>query len=531
MDTINEKLLVDLEIDDKIIQVLDMTYTPWGKIQLSEMLHTLYYTELTLSRRQKLIKSINHNIKIKNYITKELFNIYKRKDSIDWLGNSTNSADLYFKREYFNKPLVLGFSNFMSIYTPSINILIYFVIYIVLYCLGVKIDIKDYFKQMYIGYKNMVQFALGLMTSHETINNCMSHMIATLYTLYQIYGSIRSVENSIRHREKCINFQQKMNDVYYLLDSIYNIYKIDIFMINEKKLLESDLNTLIDMFSFDKIQSLGYSLNLKKNFQTYNIPLNKLLAYIGIIDAHICVTNLIMMKGYSLPEFNYNVGTPNITIKKGWNPLLNHNQIANDFQMNDNRLMIITGANTSGKSTFMRNVMLSVYLSQTIGIACCERIKFTPFRILFTYINIPDVVGRESLFEAEMNRCMEYINLVKKLDMNEYAFAIIDELFTGTNPKEGIAGSYAICDYMLKYYNSLLMITTHFHDITHLQRIRPTLVTNKKFDVVIDVNGNITRNYLLVDGVSEQNIAIHLLKNKGFDPSIIALANYYTQMS
>ena len=67
--------------------------------------------------------------------------------------------------------------------------------------------------------------------------------------------------------------------------------------------------------------------------------------------------------------------------------------------------------------------------------------------------------------------------------------------------------------------------------ITQLQKIRPTMAVNKKFDVDIDENGNIARNYKLVNGVSEQNIAIHLLKNKGFDPSIIALAKYYTELS
>lgn len=531
MDSINEKLLVDLEVRDKIINAIDMTYTPWGHIQLSDMLHTLYYTNTTLLRRQQIIKSINSKLKIKNYITGELFNIYKRKDSIEWLMNSDNSTDLYFKREYFNKPFILGFSNFMSIYTPSINVIIYVIIYVVLYYLGVKIDIKDYLKKMYDGYKNMVHLALSLMNSQETINSCLSHAIATLYVLYQMYGSVRSIENSIRHREKCINFQKQIKDVYYLIDSIYNIYHIDIFMINEKKLVEDDLIKLVNIFSYDKIQGLGYSLNIKKNLSTYIVSLNKLLTYVGIVDTYVCITNLIMMKGYSIPEFLFNQGSPNVSITKGWNPLLKIDQVTNNFDLGNSRLMIITGANTSGKSTFMRNVMLSVYLSQTIGVACCEKIRFTPFRILFTYINIPDVVGRESLFEAEMNRCMEYINLVKKLDMNEYAFSIIDELFTGTNPKEGIAGSYAICDYMLKYYNSLLMITTHFHDITQLQKIRPSLVINKKFDVDININGNISRNYQLIDGVSEQNIAIHLLKNKGFDPSIIALAKYYTQMS
>ena len=529
MDLVSQKLLVDLEINDKIIQAIDLTYTPWGSHQLSEMLHSAYYTKDTLLKRQKIIRYMNNNLKIKNYITKELFNIYNKKDSVDWLLDNENSADLYFRKEYFNKSMMLGFSNFMSIYTPSINVIIYIVLYIIMHYIGLRINIKDYLKNMYGGYKSMVKSMLNLMSNSDTINDYLSHSISTLYILYQMYGVVRSIENSIRHKEKCANFIKKFNDIYNLIDSVHNIYKIDVFMIKEKKLIENDLDNLMKIFSYDKIQGLGYTLNVKKQLNSYITSLNKLLAYIGIIDAYMSITNLIMMKGYTIPEFNFNSSIPNISIDSAWNPLLNINQVPNDCKMENNKLMIITGANTSGKSTFMRNVMLAIYFSQTIGVTCCKKINFTPFRILFTYINIPDVVGRESLFEAEMNRCMEYINLVKTLNINEFAFAIIDELFTGTNPKEGISGSYAICDYMLQYTNSLLMITTHFHEITHLQKIRPMFVTNKKFDVDIDVNGNISKNYLLQNGISKQNIAIHLLRNKGFDPSIIALANYYVQ--
>lgn len=520
---INNNLIVDLEIFDKILPELNMTFTRYGTYKLKNMLSNLNYTKTFLDSRQYILKQLHANYNVRIYIIKELENIQQREKSITWLFEN-NNQDLYFRREYFNYSSALNFSNFMTIYTPSINIIIYLIIYLVMVYIGIPISLTEYLKNMYYGYSMFVENILNLVTSTNNLNSFISHSIVGMYCMYQLYTSAMSIQNSINHYRKCRDFKNKMIDIYYLIDSISNVYEIDFLF--DKHSVESDIQKLKTLFSFKKLSNLGYLLSIKKQLLEYDKSIFNALQYISNIDAHISIVNLIICKGYTFPIFDYDTNKPYIIANNVWNPLLDQNQITNDFIIGIERLMIITGANTSGKSTYMRNAMLSVYLSQTLGVSCCSYIVFTPFKILFTYINIPDVVGRESLFEAEMNRCMEYINMVKKLDMNQYAFAIIDELFTGTNPKEGIAGSYAVCDYMLQYNNSLLTISTHFHDITKLKSYRPSLVINKQFKVDI-VDGIITKPYTVSDGVSTQNIAIHLLKNKGFDPHIINLAQFY----
>ena len=134
-----------------------------------------------------------------------------------------------------------------------------------------------------------------------------------------------------------------------------------------------------------------------------------------------------------------------------------------------------------------------------------------------------DWLPKESLFEAEIKRCIEFCTSIESLKDNQFTFTIMDELFTGTNPEEGIAGSYSVCKYLGDYNNSLLIITTHFKQLTDLEKESPTKFKNKMFTVDIN-NGMIHRSYKLHDGISNQNIAIELLKYKGYNNKIIQMA-------
>ena len=93
--------------------------------------------------------------------------------------------------------------------------------------------------------------------------------------------------------------------------------------------------------------------------------------------------------------------------------------------------ILITGPNASGKSTFIKSVVLGVLMAQTISIAPTSEMQLTPFKLLNTYLNIPDAKGRESLFEAEMYRARDHINMVYKLshDDKEFSLVVMDEIF------------------------------------------------------------------------------------------------------
>ena len=136
-----------------------------------------------------------------------------------------------------------------------------------------------------------------------------------------------------------------------------------------------------------------------------------------------------------------------------------------------------------------------------------------------TYLNIPDSKGKESLFEAEMRRSLEFLNILKKLDKNKFSFVIMDEIFSSTNPDEGISGAYAIANNMSKYLNNMCMITTHYSYLSKLEKTGK--FRNYKIPIKRDNENNIVYTYKLEPGISNQYIALELLKKKGFDKNIV----------
>ena len=121
---------------------------------------------------------------------------------------------------------------------------------------------------------------------------------------------------------------------------------------------------------------------------------------------------------------------PKLELNEIWHPYINldsrvENSISTDVEYPN---IIITGPNAGGKSTFIKSVTLSIIFSQTLGISMGKEVKLTPFTLVNTYLNIPDVKGKESLFEAEMHRARDHLSLLDKLDKNEFSFLIMDEI-------------------------------------------------------------------------------------------------------
>ena len=186
--------------------------------------------------------------------------------------------------------------------------------------------------------------------------------------------------------------------------------------------------------------------------------------------------------------------------------------------------MLITGPNGSGKSTYIKSVIECILLGQTLGIAPAKEFSFTPFTNIATYLNIPDCQGKESLFQAEMNRCYQQLQTLNDAEeKGQFSFNIMDEIFVSTNYQEGMSGAYAIIKKMCKMNKCLNIITTHFDVLAGMDEV---CVSKKYFDIEIDDNDNIKCDYKIRDGVSKKHMALKLLKKKGFDPSIIADAEY-----
>jgi len=181
--------------------------------------------------------------------------------------------------------------------------------------------------------------------------------------------------------------------------------------------------------------------------------------------------------------------------------------------------VIITGPNGSGKSTYIKSIMECVILAQTVGIVPAREFNLTPFAHISTYLNIPDCQGKESLFQAEMNRCYQQLETLRAAEeAGEFSFNIMDEIFVSTNYQEGMSGAYAVINQLCRFNKCLNVITTHFDKLANLEDLK---VGRKYFDVEIGEDGNVSRDYKIRDGVSRKHMALKLLRNRGFSDELV----------
>jgi hypothetical protein len=123
----------------------------------------------------------------------------------------------------------------------------------------------------------------------------------------------------------------------------------------------------------------------------------------------------------------------------------------------------ITGPNASGKTTYIKTLMINMIFSQQIGMGFYKSAQIQPYDYYYSYLTIPDTSGRDSLFQAEARRCLEIIEDVSKYADKRH-FAIFDELFSGTNAVEAVETARLYIHYMSQY-RFTSFITTHFTEL------------------------------------------------------------------
>jgi hypothetical protein len=192
--------------------------------------------------------------------------------------------------------------------------------------------------------------------------------------------------------------------------------------------------------------------------------------------------------------------------------------------------VILTGPNAGGKSTLLKATLCCALLAQSLTVAPCQGgCRITPFVAVCSQINVPDSQGVASLFEAEMRRSKRAIDTTR--DADGFTLVVMDELFSSTNPIEGIAGAWAVARTLVAQSHQrnqgenkcLVVLSTHYSYLCRLERETHGLFRNFQLPVdVDDVHGHVVRYpYRLTRGVCRQCVAIELLQKAGFDAQLV----------
>lgn len=511
----NRNAYTDLSIDEDIFTVIDRTITKFGKIKLR---HRLAYCSADLSYLQDLTTK-NYTINLDRYYVDKMKNalhsIHKIEESVEkWMIEQCN-ASLIYSWNIFNNRFLLSVTNKFKFTSLLFVVAFYVLVFLYLYYHNIVISPISYVQNIITSYYTVAQFMLYLIMSNRILIERTAVFLCCIYVGWILYQSYQSVNTCYEHYVSCNAFYEEYNQTYLFVNIAEEMCESDPY--NDTDSVHESILYLKYYFTEDV--SLGFSLVAKLSTDDYVKHMNRITNYIGRVDYQIGTSELLDY-GYKIPFFVS--GTfPILHIDGVWNPLITSEHTVKNSLMVDvmkPNVLIITGPNKAGKSTYARSVMICVYLAQSLGICCCDSMTLTPFRDLFTYLNIPDCIGKESLFEAELNRCHDYIEKTESL--RGFSFGIIDELFTGTNPKEGKAGSYAILKRISDNPANITILNTHYYDI--LDKLDKHRFTFNKFTATKDNESDkYSYDYKIQTGITDQCIALELLKEQGFDKNII----------
>jgi DNA mismatch repair ATPase MutS len=122
-----------------------------------------------------------------------------------------------------------------------------------------------------------------------------------------------------------------------------------------------------------------------------------------------------------------------------------------------------------------------------------------------------------------MHNNYKQLEMLKELGKDQFVLSIIDEIFTSTNTLEGVSAAQAICERLCKFKNSQSIVTTHYTELTDLERSSKQKFVNYRFGVK-RAEGRIVFPYKIEKGISTEYIALELLKENQFDPEIVERA-------
>ncbi len=175
-----------------------------------------------------------------------------------------------------------------------------------------------------------------------------------------------------------------------------------------------------------------------------------------------------------------------------------------------NRYCIITGANMSGKSTFLRSVGVNYVLAMTGAPVFATKFIFYPVKLHSSIRTSDSLARKESFFYAELKRLK---GIITELESGQHTFILLDEILKGTNSKDKQAGSIALLKQLIRY-QSVGLIATHDLVLGDLINSYPENIRNLCFEIQI-IENEMSIDYKLSEGICQNLNATFLMKKMG----------------
>jgi len=225
---------------------------------------------------------------------------------------------------------------------------------------------------------------------------------------------------------------------------------------------------------------------------------------------------------YTRPQIT---ATREITIKDGRHPIVERLLqqqlfVPNDTELNhhSNEIIVITGPNMAGKSTYMRQVALLVLMAQIGSYIPAREATISPVDRIFTRVGASDDLSTgQSTFMVEMN---EVAQILKQATKN--SLIILDEIGRGTSTFDGMSIARSVIEYIKERIKAKTLVATHYHELTELADHNKTI---KNYCVAVKERGSeVVFLRRIIPGGADKSYGIHVAQLAGLPKKAIERA-------
>ncbi|KQV40851.1 DNA mismatch repair protein MutS [Massilia sp. Root335] len=265
-------------------------------------------------------------------------------------------------------------------------------------------------------------------------------------------------------------------------------------------------------------EKLLYDL-LLADLAPHIVCLQRIASGIAQLDTLTALADHAVRNNWCMPQL---VEAPCLTVVEGRHPVV-ENQIerfiANDCILsNERRLLLITGPNMGGKSTFMRQVALITLLAYVGSYVPATSATIGPIDRIFTRIGASDdLAGGRSTFMVEMTESAAILN-----GATEHSLVLMDEVGRGTSTFDGLALAWAIARHLIETSRSFTLFATHYFELTQLPEQNPS-AANVHLSAV-EHKDNIVFLHAVQDGPASQSYGLQVAQLAGVPPGVIRAA-------
>ena len=256
---------------------------------------------------------------------------------------------------------------------------------------------------------------------------------------------------------------------------------------------------------------------VKKRILGSSAVLHEFCQAIATIDALYSLTLLAQSPHYIRPQLSYET---TIDIKEGRHPVVEKtivdHFVANDIYLDteNNHLIILTGPNMAGKSTYIRQTAILAVMAQVGSFLPAKSATIGIVDKIFTRIGAHDDIAKgQSTFMVEMNETADILN-----NLTDRSLVILDEIGRGTSTYDGLSLAWALAEYLQKT-KARVLFATHFHELTALSEEYTGV---KNYNVAVkEWKDEIIFLHKIVPGSTDDSYGIYVAKLAGIPTPVI----------